>query len=55
MGESTIKSGKIITAVTAPTIRAIVNIARELDIKRDDIVTLTKEGHEFILIYYGEN
>lgn len=45
------------TAITAPTIRAIVNSANELSIKREDIITLTKESNEYILVYYygGEN
>lgn len=53
MGESTTKNGKVITAITSPTIRGIVNIANELSIKREDIVALTKEGNEHILVYYG--
>lgn len=53
MGESISKDGKILTAITAPTIRSIVKIANELSIKREDIVTLTKEGTEHILVYYG--
>lgn len=53
MGESTIKNGKVLTAITAPTIRGIVQIANKLSIKREDIVTLTKEGNQHILIYYG--
>lgn len=56
MGESTVKNGKVITAITSPTVRGIVDAARELSIKRDDIVTLTKEGNQHILIYYeGED
>lgn len=57
MGESTVKNGKVMTAITAPTIRAIVNSANELSIKREDIITLTKESNEYILVYYygGEN
>lgn len=52
MGEDTSKNSKLITAINAPTIRGIVSIARELDIKREDIVTLTKEAGQYILIYY---
>lgn len=52
MGESTTKNGKVMTAITSPTIRGIVAIARELSIQREDIVTLTKESNEYILIYY---
>jgi len=53
MGENTINNGKIMTALTAPTIRAIVNSANKLSIKREDIITLTKESNEYILVYYG--
>lgn len=52
MGESTIKNGKVITAITSNTIRGIVDAARELTIQREDIVSLVKEGNEYILIYY---
>ena len=53
MGESTIKNGKVLTAITAPTIRGIIQIANKLSIKREDIVTLTKEEGQYILVYYG--
>lgn len=46
------KNGKIMTALVSDTIRGIVNRANKLSIKREDIVTLTKEGNEYILIYY---
>lgn len=56
MGESTTKNGKVITVLTSPTIRGIVSAARELSIKREDIVTLTKECDEYLLVYYeGED
>lgn len=53
MGESTTKNGKVMKAFTAPNIRTIVNIANELSIKREDIVTLTQESGQYILVYYG--
>lgn len=53
MGENTVKKDKVLTAITAPNIRSIVKIANELSIKKDDIVTLTKESNEYMLIYYG--
>lgn len=53
MGENTSKNGKVITAIVAPNIRGIVNMARKLFIQRKDIVTLTKEGNDYILVYYG--
>lgn len=53
MGEEAVKDKKIMMAITAPNIRGIVKVSRELSIQREDIVTLTKEGSEFILVYYG--
>ena len=56
MGESTIKNGKVMTAITSSTIRGIVKSANKLSIKREDIVSLTKENNEYILMYYeGED
>lgn len=52
MGESTVKNGKVLTAITSPTIRGIVNIANELAIQKEDIVLITKESNEYILLYY---
>lgn len=52
MGEELTKNSKVMTALTAPTLRSIVCIANELNIKKEDIVTLTKESNQYILIYY---
>lgn len=52
MGEELNKNNKVMTALTSSTIRGIVSTARKLSIKRDDIVALTKEDGEYILIYY---
>lgn len=43
---------KVMTAFTALTIRKIVSYANENNIKRDDIVSLMKNGNEYVLIYY---
>lgn len=40
------------TVIVANTIREIVKTANESKIKKDDIVTILKEGNQFILIYY---
>lgn len=53
MGESTTKDGKVMMAITSPTIRGIVEASRELNIQREDIVSLTKEDNQYILVYYG--
>lgn len=52
MRESTTKNGKVITALTSSTVRGIVDGARKLSIQREDIVSLVKEGNQYILIYY---
>ncbi len=43
---------QIMTAIAANTIREIVKIANEEEIKREDIVSLLKENSQFVLIYY---
>lgn len=46
------KAPGIMTALTATTIRGIVNSANEIGIKREDIVSLLKENGQFVLIYF---
>lgn len=46
------KDSRIITALTATTIRGIVNSANEIGIKREDIVSLLKENGQFVLVYF---
>lgn len=53
MGESFVKDGKVMLAISSPTIRGIVAAANSLSIQREDIICLTREGNEFVLIYYG--
>ena len=43
---------QIMTAITDTTIKGIVKSANELNIKREDIVSLLKESGQFILIYF---
>lgn len=43
---------KFMKALTSQTIRELVKAANEIGIRRDDIVSLVKEGGQFILIYY---
>lgn len=47
-----IKSSSLLTALTGTTIRSIVNAANAERIKREDIVSLLKEGNQFVLLYY---
>lgn len=46
------KVSQIMTALTATTIRGIVNSANEVGIKREDIVSLLKENGQFVLVYF---
>lgn len=46
------KKTQVMTALTATTIRGIVNSANEIDIKREDIVSLLKENGQFVLVYF---
>lgn len=46
------KTSQIMTALTATTIRGIVNSANEFGIKREDIVSLLKENGQFVLVYF---
>lgn len=43
---------QVMTAMAANTIREIVRIAKEEEIKREDIVSLLKENEQFVLVYY---
>lgn len=46
------KDGKTMTALPAPHIRALVDKANELEIPREDVVTIIDKGDEVVLIYY---
>ena len=46
------KVSQIMTALTATTIRGIVNSANGVGIKREDIVSLLKENGQFVLVYF---
>lgn len=47
------KNGKIMVALSAPHIRALVDLANELKIPREDIVSLSDKGEDgVVLIYY---
>lgn len=47
------KKGKIMTAVSAPHIRALVDIANELKIPREDVISILNNNGEVVLIYYA--
>lgn len=44
---------KFMYAIYGDTIREIVNLSNEIGIKREDIVSLIKDGGQFILTYYA--
>lgn len=46
------KEAQIMTAITNTTIRGIVNNANEIEIKRENIVSLLKENGQFVLVYF---
>lgn len=52
MGEETIKEGKLMTAITAPNIRQLVDIANEVSISREDIISIIPSNEGYTLIYY---
>lgn len=44
---------QIMMSIYAPTLRGIVQKANELDIKREDIVSLLREKEQYVLVYFG--
>lgn len=48
MGEKKIK------VLAAERLRALVALAQEADIKKDDVVTIMKDGGQFMMVYYGK-
>lgn len=48
------KQKSLLTAFAGSTLREIVNYANENSIMRDNIVSLIKEGEQYILIYYKD-
>ena len=45
-------SHKLMTALTDITIRNLIKKVNELEIKKDDIVSLFKEAGQFVLVYF---
>lgn len=44
---------KMMLAISAPHIRALVDRANELKIQREDIVSILDRGDEVVLIFYS--
>lgn len=49
MGEDKVES---LAVHISPTIRGIVNVVNKEGIKREDIITILKEGEQFVLLYF---
>ena len=54
MGEELVKNNKIMTDLEASTIREIVEASNELEIKREDIVSILPVNGRYIMVYYYE-
>lgn len=54
MMEPMVKDGKVMTAISSTNIRQLVTKANNLNVKREDIVSLVKENGSFILVYYKD-
>lgn len=52
MGEKEEVKSTYMTAFAENSIRAIVERANELEIKKEYIVSLLKEGNQYFLVYY---
>ena len=44
--------GTYMEAIYKPTVRGIIQAANELEIKKEQIVTLIKQGEQYVLVYY---
>lgn len=45
---------KTMMAISASSLRVLINAANEEGIQKEDIVTLTEENNEFVLVYYSK-
>lgn len=43
---------KAMNAIAASTIREIVRKANEKEIRQEDVVSLVRDGNQFVLVYY---
>lgn len=39
-------------AVDSPTMRGIIQAVNDLEIKKEQIVSLVKQGEQYVLVYY---
>lgn len=47
------RNDKMMTALTAPHIRSLIDRANELEIPREDVITVIDKKDEIVLIYYS--
>lgn len=47
------RNDKMMTALTAPHIRSLIDRANELEIPREDVITIIDKKDEIVLIYYS--
>ena len=47
------KENKIINVLISNTMRGIIINARKLNIQKEDIVNIIKDGSQFLLVYFG--
>ena len=45
---------KTMLAISANSLRVLINAANEEGIQKEDIVTLTQENGEYVLVYYSK-
>lgn len=50
--EEYIKDGKLLHALKARTIRELVERTNELQIQREDVITILQENGQYVLLYY---
>lgn len=43
---------EIMNAISSSSLRSLIKAINDEGIKKEDIVTLTKDGEEYVLIYY---
>ena len=46
------KEKKLMTCITGPTVRHIINQANELELSREDIVNMFALGGQIYLVFY---
>ena len=45
--------GEIMSVLVSPTLRDLVNAANVAGVPRDKVVTVMRDGDQFVLVYYA--